>query len=343
MWLDLPALLVGDARTALVVGLDLDTGRDLVAVGAAGEVTRVVTLDHSKGPGWSPVHVARLARALPRQRPLAAARRPARLGDEVVLLLRGPEPGEAERLVTRVVGASPDRVTFDAATVVPRGTPLLDADGAVLALVVGPGLARPIPSILASEHLVPRSTSILPLVGLRAGLLLDGPRGPEAALDFDLGVTFDDSVSLVGSVGLSGGPGPTLRVLPAGEVGGSGIVRESLLSLRLGTELRFRVLLDGGAMPLYLDLAAGLRYVMTEATPTGPAMYSGQAGCDPWSEACPLHVGPQPGSRFDHVVGASLGVDLRWGPIALGYRIRPSVLGTSDSTVHELTLGATVF
>ena len=96
---------------------------------------------------------------------------------------------------------------------------------------------------------------------------------------------------------------------------------------------------------LYLDLSAGVLSSYRTLTATGQAFFGGP-GCDPATEVCPLAMRDpkdflKDADSWD--VGISIGADIRFGLMSLGYRFIPSAVSTSGTDVHKFLFGVSFF
>lgn len=346
VYVEATAVLVGDQRTLVAVAPWIDAGRaiELRVPSATGErVVEAATrqVDHPLAPTWlltSPVDVA--------AEPLTLSEIAFAPGVQVFVFAGHAGATRDTKLVATMIASTTAesehvRVTGDHWSFVP-GSPVLDQDGRLMGFLTGWGAVVPARALLEAPRRE-RSLSILPLVGYRLGVQFGGLMDGSFILDFDAGITLDDRVTILARTGL-GLVAPEQRLLLLPERDGLGPARveySDALELRAGLEARYRFYLGGGSFPFYLDLAAGLAFEWRMREAAGPAFRSTEPGCDPAVAGCPLRVDPAPDLADRTSLDASFGIDLRAGPIVLGYRFLPG-FGAGDQG-HVLTFGASFF
>ncbi|TNF23385.1 MAG: hypothetical protein EP329_27650 [Deltaproteobacteria bacterium] len=338
-------VLIGDGRTALVTDL-IDTGRALEVHRVADPEVTVDADARVAGEDWTALWILTPKRPLA-ERGLTVATDPPSVGDAVWLVSKATRKDGALATSlgeTRVTAVAAEQFAIDAKNLGWRsGSPVLNAAGELLGLLAFDGRVVRVDPAADRPEPEERGASVLPLVGFRlggeAGGLLDGA----FIYDVDAGVTLWDRLSIVSRFGFGlGEPAGGLQALPATDELGPGVAQSAgSLSLRLGLEARYRLYLGGGETPFYIDLAGGFQYAFAPDLSSGPTFRSGDLGCDPLAQACPLQIGApsELGSRdaFD----ASFGVDLRFTGMTLGYRFLPGLGGAPAA--HQITFGATFF
>jgi|GEM_PF-3124973 len=344
-WQVASGVLVGDGRTVLVTDL-VDTGRAL-------RVHRVATPEIEReadariaGDSWTGLWILTPAEPLA-ERGLPIAATPPKIGD-VVWLVSKVTRRDGELVAplgeTRVQAVAAEHFAIDAQNLGWRsGTPVLNAAGELLGLMAFDGRVVRLDPTVDRPEPEERGMSVLPLVGFRlggeAGGLLDGA----FLYDIDLGVTLGDQLSLVARLGFGLGEPPSgVEALPAADGLGAGAMESSgALALRLGLEARYRLYLGGADLPFYVDLTAGMQYAYAPNLASGLAFRSGDPGCDPLAEACPLQISAPGDLPGRDALDASFGVDFRFTGMSLGYRFLPG-LGDAPAA-HQITFGTTFF
>lgn len=339
-WLELRGLLVGDRRTVITPAAWADPGRAIRVRPALGEGRWTEAVDVRVLDGSEGAYVLRLGQDLP-VRPLPISSDSPAIGDHVWVL--GGTREEPAWLETTVVSTGGGRFRIEKPPgSTPWGGAVVDGTGAVLGISTGTQTVHVVSESLARAETAPgRGLSILPHFGFRFGAELSA-LGNAGLLEIDTGLTLMDRLTLALTVGVAFSDETQQHSLDAKPGLGPGVVEEHLGRLRVGLEAKYRQLLSGqSGFPIYLDLAVGGFYGLTTWEPHGVAMY-GQPGCDPTLGPCALTVG-HPESRLEHSLGLSVGADLRFGALSIGYRYAPGALGINTIDTHMLLMGFSLF
>jgi len=223
------------------------------------------------------------------------------------------------------------------------GAPVLDASGRVLGLLDGSSDAVRIERILSREERLPRPMAVLPQFGFLGfyewGGLSDGSGGVRVRF----GVALWDQLGILLNLGVNAGSDQRIARLDPVDGSGAGMVGVTDLGFDAGLDLEYRLLLARTTMPLYAKLVVGFRYSFMGSDPVGLPVYSSSPTCDPFADACRLTSGPMPDSLGTHAVGLSVGADLAWGGVTLGYRFVPGDAAYQLPNTHTLLFGVSVF
>ena len=342
-WLVGVGYLVNDNKTVIAPGVILDTGREyhVRPFDQDGPEATSVRVEHFDNPHGPAIQVLHLDRELPGV-PLAVSQAEVALGDEVITLRpTGDEERPFELVRTTVTATS--RSALDVAAGSSGGMPLVDQAGDLLGVSTTAGTA--VRSGEVFGHLEERPFAITPLVGVRMGLISGGGMDQAFAVNFDFGLSLWDRLSLVGVVGFGLDEQETLSQDGGADLG-IGSVQGSEVAVNLGLEVRYRWLLGSWETgDLYLDLAAGGVAGYHTFSASGQAFFGGP-GCDPGFEVCPLamrdaddFLGGTKGWDF----GLSVGADLRFNGMSLGYRYQPGAVSTLGVDTHTFLFGMSIF
>ncbi len=229
------------------------------------------------------------------------------------------------------------------------GEPALDEDGAVVCVVVNRLCVRP-EEILQKAK--PReegeeAEAPPPLVRPAFSFALGGAWGGWVEsghgafiLSLGAGATFN-WVTLLGRFSFLFHSGvQTLRVTdPVDSARGTFTADPYEARLELECRMRIPLVKDD---TLRLEPALGIMVDWLFFTASGPAMFSGEAGCDPYRDACPMVV-RDPDGYLDDVRrfgwGMQLGLDLVSGKTAIGYRFIPALAAADIGNAHLVVYG----
>jgi len=314
-------VLIGE-RTAITTGFDLDAGRSIHVRAKNGGGVKVKAHGTVREVAGSKFMVLDLAHRV-NARPMPLSEAEPLVGDVVFLLLRDRGSPEGYELAeVKVTMVSRSRLELSRSGYLPWGTPVVDADGALMGLSAGSSVAR-IGALLDVRRDRPRSVDALPHMGLRIG----GAWGSNLSsflFQYDFGVVLWDRLALVGRVGLGGVGNGTRRVagFDYGTLELGKATETEIFGGHGGFEARYRVLLTED-FPAYLELAAGFHMGMLSKK---------------------LKVeGETVASADDLTYALSVGADIKvWGAM-IGYRFMPELLGHNISNTHQFTVGFTLF
>lgn len=256
----------------------------------------------------------------------------ARLEDEA------PTQDGLELVTTTVTAATENSLSLGAPTSTCwQGAPIFDAEGQIVAFQGCSGRSPRSARVVDAQAQEQRSI-LQPLLGFRLGTTFGRFDSPSLDIQLELGVTLWDQLGLALRIGSSIG-GTGLHRLQATDGLGEGVVNQSSSALDLAFEARYRLMLNSGRFPIYLDFVAGLQYSATFHEPSGPAFYATEPGCDPMGGSCGVTIGDTPRRQIEHGVGATFGADLRLGLLAIGYRFTPAALSHNLPNMHTLSFG----
>ncbi|MDX9720056.1 MAG: hypothetical protein RBU37_04885, partial [Myxococcota bacterium] len=160
-------------------------------------------------------------------------------------------------------------------------------------------------------------------------------------VDLELGLSIWDQLGLVFLIGYGSGESKVVSLAPMASTG-PGALQVSERALRLGFEPRYRLLVSIFG-PAYIDFVVGLQAMIRSYSANGPALYSTSESCRPDEQGCLLSVHTAPELDNDYAYGLSVGVDLRSGPILVGYRFIPEAVSDGMTDMHTISIGLSFF
>jgi hypothetical protein len=346
-------LLVRDARTVVIPAPGSDTGRGITVYTLNGDEQAEVSLVDLVAP-WADeqtFYVLTLETPLA-GRPLDVSGTAPALGDRVYTLdASGDDTGQPrfEFIETTISSISETRFTMGiSASQGYSGAPVLDMSGRIVGLTGWDGSsAVRIDRILDREEAQPRPMSVLPHIGFMGFYEIGGIGDGTGGFRFEFGASLWDQLGIILSVGVNAGDDNRMMRVTTLFAGNEqhGMVAVSDLGIDLGLELEYRLMLGRWAMPMYLQIVAGVRYAYMGSTAQGPALY-GIGECDPLSNSdftCPLTSGPTPDPDGTHGVGLSVGADLTFGGFNIGYRFVPEQVAYNIPNSHMILFGISMF
>lgn len=336
--------LIGDSKTVVLRENSPDSGRTVYVYREPNDAERVEAEVQATRFGSSALWVLRLPTTLKGAKHLELAVDAPTLGQEVLYLERDRQQHSTTLARTAIASVSSGRISLMAPeSELSPGTPVLDTQGHVVAMITHGRVATRLDTGLDTKARRGRGLSVQPLFGVRAGGEIDGSLDGAFLLDFDFGVTIGDIVSLAFRLGFSLDGSERFRSLAPAGTFGPGVVEEDRHAFRAAFEPRLRLLLLKRSFPVYLDLAVTVQYAMINSEPNGPAWHSADATCDPATQACALIPRPRPDDESIHTVGLGFGGDLRIGTLSIGYRFHPSELGHDVVTAHQILAGFSIY
>lgn len=223
------------------------------------------------------------------------------------------------------------------------GVPVLHEDGCVLALMSSyDGTAIRTGAALNPEFYEPRGMSVLPIIGFHFGAGIGGFLEGAFVMTIDVGVALWDQLAFV--LRFQMGLGEESPVHVVSDDLGVGSVPRMNYDVSIGLETRYRLMLfEVEGSPLYLDFAAGVMYQASMSEATGTAVFSGDPGCNPYEEPCPIMLDESSHNHTREGVGPTFGADLRFFGLNLGYRFVPGAISYQIPDTHYITFGVSFF